>query len=130
MSTTFKNCTVINIYAFVTPGYTEETLETEPYVEIPLQQDRGVALVSEADAERMAELGPWFILHQSHTDYAQRAPYVPERRRTVNELMHRVVTGAPKGMVVHHVSGDGLDNRRSNLRVVTTTQHRRIHAMA
>jgi len=34
-------------------------------------------------------------------------------------LMHRVITNAPDGMVVDHKNGDGLDNRRVNLRVVS-----------
>lgn len=32
--------------------------------------------------------------------------------------MHRFVTGAPKGLDVDHRNGNGLDNRRENLRVV------------
>lgn len=33
--------------------------------------------------------------------------------------LHRYLTGAPKGMVVDHISGDRLDNRKScNLRIV------------
>lgn len=38
---------------------------------------------------------------------------VPER------FMHRIVTGAPKGMYVDHKNHDGLDNRRVNLSVGT-----------
>lgn len=32
---------------------------------------------------------------------------------------HRVIMGEPEGMVVDHINGSPLDNRRSNLRVVT-----------
>lgn len=33
--------------------------------------------------------------------------------------MHRVITGCPAGLVVDHADGDGLNNRRENLRVTT-----------
>jgi len=41
------------------------------------------------------------------------------------ELMHRVIVDAPKGLEVDHVNGDSLDNRRTNLRLVTTMQNSR-----
>ncbi len=33
--------------------------------------------------------------------------------------MHAVIVGTPKGMQTDHINGNGLDNRRENLRVVT-----------
>jgi len=40
-----------------------------------------------------------------------------------NISLHRFLTGAPKGMPVDHANGDGLDNRRSNIRVCTPSQN-------
>lgn len=37
--------------------------------------------------------------------------------------LHRVMMEPPKGMVVDHINGDKLDNRRQNLRVVTQQQN-------
>lgn len=37
--------------------------------------------------------------------------------------MHRELCGFPKGMIVDHINHNTLDNRRSNLRVVTKRQN-------
>lgn len=43
--------------------------------------------------------------------------------------LHRIVMGLTRadGGIVHHVSGDRLDNRRRNLRVVTRSEHSLLH---
>jgi hypothetical protein len=42
-----------------------------------------------------------------------------DRRKSI----HRVVMDAPKGMDVDHVNGNGLDNRKENLRICTRSQN-------
>lgn len=42
---------------------------------------------------------------------------------TYAKKLHRVVTGAPRGMVVDHINGNTFDNRRSNLRVCTRSDN-------
>ena len=37
--------------------------------------------------------------------------------------MHRFLMNPPKGMVVDHINGNGLDNRRCNLRICTQLQN-------
>ena len=43
-------------------------------------------------------------------------------------LLHRVVLLAPKGVHVHHKNEDKLDNRSSNLELITNSEHGKHHA--
>ncbi|MDP1931912.1 MAG: HNH endonuclease [Gammaproteobacteria bacterium] len=39
--------------------------------------------------------------------------------------MHRLIMGFPERMEIDHINGNSLDNRRSNLRVVTRSENAR-----
>jgi hypothetical protein len=89
-------------------------------VSIPLT--RGfAALVDEADAACLNQW-KWRVIACNGLFYACRwGEKVDGKRRLV--LMHRAILDAPKGMVVDHVNGDGLDNTRANIRLATHFQN-------
>jgi len=43
--------------------------------------------------------------------------------KPITEYLHRVVAGAKSGDIVDHIDGDTLNNRRSNLRIVTASEN-------
>lgn len=55
------------------------------------------------------------VYAQAHSTHSKA-----DRKRIT---MHGLIMGPPQGMVVDHINGDGLDNRRSNLRIVTVQQN-------
>ena len=97
--------------------------------QIPLSQqkrrnsrNRGlVALVSDEDYERISQWN-WSAVSTQRRNggYAMRR----DNRSGKTILMHREVLNAPEGIEVDHVNGNGLDNRRENLRLVTVQQNR------
>ncbi len=86
---------------------------------IPLS--RGLtAIVDPADHAQVLDAGPWFACNYGgRTFYAQRNTRGADGRHT-SQRMHTFLTGWPE---VDHRNGDGLDNRRENLRAATRTQN-------
>lgn len=76
-----------------------------------------VAIVDDADYERLLSY-KWFAWASDRSD----RNYAATKRKGVL-LMHRVVMQASPGQFVDHINGDGLDNRKSNLRFVTNSQN-------
>lgn len=78
------------------------------------------ALVDDEDYERLAQY-KWYTNTQKnrHTSYAIRVV----QGRTV--YMHRVIMNASKGLEIDHINGNGLDNRRENLRICSRSENQR-----
>lgn len=92
-------------------------------VEIPLTRGM-VALVDDEDAERVGAV-KWYANPDGEPPscrwYAIRDRW--EGGRRVRERLHRIILDAPAGALVDHVNGDGLDNRRANLRLCSGSQN-------
>jgi hypothetical protein len=76
---------------------------------IPLTQGKFATI----DDEDFARVGgfKWYALNRSGKFHVM----VSVSRK--NYYIHRMIMDAPPGMVVDHINGDGLDNRKSNLRI-------------
>lgn len=72
------------------------------------------------DAVDFQELSKWRWRKTSH-GYIARGLRVNGKQKQV--YMHRHIMSPERGMVVDHKNGNGLDNRRSNLRVCTQAQN-------
>lgn len=87
--------------------------------------DGSVALVDDDDFERVNRFR-WRLHPQG---YAFRKT-TRGRGKHVTVLMHRFVMNAPDGMEVDHLHGNKLDNRKSELALITPLDHRRKHVHA
>lgn len=88
--------------------------------EIPLTRNK-VAIVDESDFEWLAQYN-WQAYDRGNTWYA-KARLPSPARAPLYAIMHRMIVGCPIGLEVDHINGDGLDNRRCNLRIVTHAQN-------
>lgn len=84
---------------------------------IPLTRNQ-VAIVDDADYALVAP----YRWHCMAKGYAARRLRVCEGSAIV--LMHRIIMQAPTDLQIDHINGNKLDNRRSNLRLVTNQQNR------
>jgi hypothetical protein len=85
-------------------------------VRIPLTQGK-FALVDEDDAARIGVDG-WRACRNKTVWYAHR-----RLMSGTVQLLHRLVLEVPDVLEVDHINGDGLDNRRRNLRPATRRQN-------
>lgn len=77
--------------------------------------------VSAADFEWLNSR-KWFVLKSASSRYACCHVIKHGKRHTIR--MHRLITGAPTWLKVHHVNHNSLDNRRENLAMITEREHR------
>ena len=88
---------------------------------IPLTQGK-IALVDDDDYPLLSK-HKWHAKIRTRSSYARRTAYPYGRRNPITIMMHRVILGTARGEEVDHINGDGLDNRRYNLRVGTHQQN-------
>ena len=82
---------------------------------VPLVNSDLCAIVDDADYQLVRKYN-WYLLKGNTTNYAKTGSHT---------YMHRVISGAPRGMDTDHWNHDGLDNRRQNLRICTKSENHR-----
>jgi hypothetical protein len=90
--------------------------------EIPLTGGK-IAIVDDEDHAYVSRWS-WFAVRGKHTFYAVRTVNVSKTRK-YRVAMHRQLEGAPENVMVDHINGDGLDNRRANLRLCMAMENAR-----
>jgi len=90
-------------------------------ITIPLTQNKKT-IINEKDAH-LADVYKWiaFKVPLKNRELFYASAYNPETQRNV--YLHRLIINAKTGEEVDHINGNGLDNRRSNLRVGSHRQN-------
>ena len=76
------------------------------------------AVIDEQDWEKVKD-------HTWHTEIARKTFYATTSINGRSVRMHRLIMDPGKGEIVDHRDGNGLNNRRSNLRVCNNSQNLR-----
>lgn len=77
------------------------------------------------DPEDYARLAKykWHLSGRRGAFYAARCMWVRSERKTKSPKMHREIMKVDDNLYIDHINGDGLDNRKANLRAATALQN-------
>lgn len=78
------------------------------------------ALIDDEDFDRVSKF-KWWTQRCINSSYAVRVEFLNRKRRIV--YMHRFILNHTSDLEIDHKNGNGLDNRKNNLRPVTHQQN-------
>ena len=82
---------------------------------IPLTQGK-FAIVDAEDYDHLMQW-KWYVNKRRNISYAVRDIVVDGKKKSI--WMHRLINDTPEHLLTDHINGEGLDNRKANLRSVT-----------
>lgn len=82
------------------------------------------AIVDDEDFE-MLNKWKWHYNKNRGQGRAQRSTSRKSLEGKTSVFMHRVIMNCPKDLQIDHINGNGLDNRKSNLRICTNIENSR-----
>lgn len=116
--------TTIYLRKSMDPGQPELEVEVA-HCEIPLTKGY-VALIDADDFDRVSEFTWQVSVNKGkRTQYARCSVWVKEAKKLTTQTMHRFILNASDGVLVDHKNGNGLDNRKENLRIATGQENSR-----
>ena len=92
----------------------------DDFIEIPVGRHGLVAIIDHADSDLISPHTwyPW-----ANKGKLRTVNWAYTRTGDVTTYMHRMILEAKKGQIIDHADGDGLNNRRCNLRFCTNSQN-------
>lgn len=79
-------------------------------------------LVDDKDFKKVSKYN-WFVFSGRKNYAARMIKNIKVRKRQSMMFMHRMIMNSSENYHIDHINGDGLDNRRNNLRVCTSRQN-------
>lgn len=95
---------------------------------VPLDKSGSVFAVVDVSDLPLIVWHNWGLCEGKHGNRYAGTHFSHQKKAT---WMHRWLTNCPEGMEVDHIDGNGLNNRMSNLRIVThaqNMQNRKMHS--
>jgi len=82
---------------------------------IKLENTGNYALIDDDDFELVNSFGKWY-----ETDSGYAVKKTKRNYKNLNIRMHILINQSPKGLHTDHINGNRLDNRKTNLRAVSS----------
>lgn len=92
--------------------------------EIKLNEGK-VAIVDDEDYERLMAMGKWRLNKAGYVFRSLCFKNQCGKWSTKGFWLHRDILNPPKDMVIDHINGDKLDNRKCNLRICKQAENNR-----